>query len=116
MRNGLPARTDEVLEAAAVSAGQREGAAARAADGALGLARPAASGSRCRKNAARQDFSRSARARRSTGRAAAAREGPATEVSRTSTAASTAPARTVAARAVRAAGAGGLTANWARSR
>src|SRR5580658_1715846 len=69
------------------SAGQREGAAAWAADGALGLARPAASGSRWRRNAARQDFSRSARARRINGRAVAVRETPATEVSRASTAA-----------------------------
>src|ERR1700733_3627541 len=51
MRNGLPAGTNWVLEAAAVSAvsaGQRDEAAAGAADGALGLVRPAASGSRCR--------------------------------------------------------------------
>ena len=52
--------------------GQREMAAAWAADGALGLARPAASGSRWRKNAARQDFSRSAEARRIMGSAAVA--------------------------------------------
>ncbi len=88
--------------------------AARAADGALGLVRPAASGSRWRKNAARQDFSRSARARRISGRAAAVRETAATEVSRASTAANMAPARTVAARAV-AVGPirpEGLTASW----
>src|ERR1700721_1612425 len=83
-----------------VISGQREVAAAGASDGALGLVRPAASGSRWRKNAARQDFSRSARARRISGRAAAVRETPATEVSRASAAANTAPARTVAAKAV----------------
>src|SRR5580704_4705204 len=129
LRTALPAGTDEVLEAAAISPylrgddppnprafggrGQREVAAAGAAEGALGLVRPAASGSRWRKNAARQDFSRSARARRISGRAAAVRETPATEVSRASTAANMAPARTVAARAVRPEG---LTASWARSR
>src|SRR5580693_10614426 len=74
LRTALPAGTDEVLEAAAISPylrgddppnprafggrGQREVAAAGAAEGALGLVRPAASGSRWRKNAARQDFSR----------------------------------------------------------
>src|SRR6516225_2421133 len=134
MRNGLPARTDEVLEAAAVSAylrgddppnppslrwqGQREVAAAGAADGALGLVRPAASGSRWRKNAARQDFSRSARARRTCGRTAAVRETPATEVSRASTTASMAPARTVAASAVAIGPIRpvGPAASWARSR
>src|SRR5215470_13029462 len=83
-------------------AGHRHGAAAGAADGALGLGRPAASGSRWRRNAARQDFSRSAEARRVIGRAAVARERLATEASRTSTAANTAPARTAVARAVRA--------------
>ena len=86
-----------MLEAAA---GQREVAAARAADGALGLVRPAASGSRWRKNAARQDFSRSARARLISGGAAAVRETPATEVSRAAAAANMAPARTAAAKAV----------------
>src|SRR5262245_5898765 len=55
-------------------AGHRHGAAAGAADGALGLGRPAASGSRWRRNAARQDFSRSAEARRVIGRAAVDRE------------------------------------------
>src|SRR5580658_3335794 len=129
LRTALPAGTDEVLEAAAISPylrgddppnprafggrGQREVAAAGAAEGALGLVRPAASGSRWRKNAARQDFSRSARARRISGRAAAVREAPATEVSRASTAANMAPARTAAARAVRPEG---LPASWARSR
>src|SRR6202035_5092892 len=102
-----------VLEAAAVSAGQRDVAATGAADGALGLARPAASGSRWRKNAARQDFSRSARARRISGRAAAVRETPGTEVSRASTAANMAPARTAAVKAV---SPEGLTASWASSR
>src|SRR5580704_8797260 len=130
LRTALPAGTDEVLEAAAISPylrgddppnprafggrGQREVAAAGAAEGALGLVRPAASGSRWRKNAARQDFSRSARARRISGRAAAVREPPATEGSRASTAANIAPARTVAARAV-AVGPirpEGLTASW----
>ena len=76
--------------------GSARTAAAGAADGALGLDRPAASGSRWRKNAARQDFSRSAEARRIIGRAAVARERLATEVSRASTAANMAPARTAA--------------------
>src|SRR5580704_13607390 len=127
--NGLPAGMDEVLEAAALSPylrgddppnprgfggrGQREVAAAGAADGALGLVRPAASGSRWRKNAARQDFSRSARERRTSGRAAAVRETPATEVSRARTAANMVPARMVAARTV---SPEGLAASWVRSR
>src|SRR5260370_41854898 len=75
-------------------AGQQEMAAAWAADGALGLDRPAASGSRWRKNAARQDFSRSAEVRRIIGRAAVERETLQTEGSRARTATSTAPART----------------------
>src|SRR5208282_4523283 len=94
-------------------AGQRETAAAGAADGALGLDRPAASGSRWRRNAARQDFSRSAETRRIIGRAAVARETPATEVSRASTAAKTAPARMAPASAV---SPDGLTASCVRSR
>ena len=76
-------------------------AAAGAADGALGLDRPAASGSRWRRNAARQDFSRSAEARRTIGSAAVVRDRLATEVSRASTAANMAPARTAVASAVR---------------
>src|SRR2546423_15296046 len=81
--------------------GQRETAAAGAADGALGLARPAASGSRWRRNAARQDFSRSAEARRIIGSAAVVRDRLAPEVSRASTVANLAPARTAAASAGR---------------
>ena len=88
-------------------------AAAGAADGALGLARPAASGSRWRRNAASQDFSRSAQTRRISGMAAVARARPATEVSRAATAANAAPASTAPASTVRAEG---LTASWARSR
>ena len=42
-------------------------AAAGAADGALGRGLPAASGSRCRRNAAHQDFSRRPAARRVSG-------------------------------------------------
>src|SRR6202050_2201279 len=103
MRNGLPAGTNWVLEAAAVSAGQRDEAAAGAAVGALGLFRPAASGSRCRKNAARQDFSRSAEARRISGIAAASPDTLATEATSASTAARMAPARAAGARPVRAA-------------
>src|SRR5580693_1931810 len=94
-------------------AGQQEMAAAWAADGALGLDRPAASGSRWRKNAASQDFSRSAEARRIIGRVAVVRDTLATEVSRASTAANMAPARTAPASAVRP---DGLTASWVRSR
>src|SRR3977135_3532521 len=80
---------------------QRETAAAGAAEGALGLDRPAASGSRWRRNPAHQDFSRSAEARRIIGRAADVRDGPDTEVSRTRIAASMAPARPAPAIAVR---------------
>ena len=76
-------------------------AAAGAADGALGLARPAASGSRWRWNAARQDFSRIPEVRRIIGMAAAVRESLATEASRASTAARMAPASTAVASAVR---------------
>ena len=79
-------------------------AAAGAADGALGLDRPAASGSRWRRNTAPQDFSRSAEARRIIGSAAVVRDGLATEVSRASTAANIAPARTAVASAVRSEG------------
>src|SRR5581483_3638972 len=92
---------------------QREKAAAGAAEGALGLDRPAASGSRWRRNAARQDFSRSAEARRTSGRAAESGDGQATEAIRARTAASMAPARTVPARAVRP---DGLAVSWIRSR
>src|SRR2546423_2173082 len=81
--------------------GQRETAAAGAAEGALGLDRPAASGSRWRRNPARQDFSRNAEARRIIGSAADVRDGLDTEVSRTRIAASIAPARTAPAIAVR---------------
>ena len=87
-------------------------AAAGAAEGALGRDRPAASGSRWRKNATRQDLSRSAETRRVIG-AAAARESPATEVSRASTAANTAPARMAAASA---GSSEGVIASWVRSR
>jgi hypothetical protein len=68
----------DVLEAAAISAlhdklesyekaGARRQAAAGAADGALGLVLPRASGSRCRRKATRHDLSRSAATRRVTG-------------------------------------------------
>src|SRR5260370_20001394 len=89
------------VEAAGRSAARGGGAAAEAADGAVGLDLPAASGSRWRRNAARQDFSRSAEARRIIGRPAVARERLATEVSRASTAANMTPASTAPARAVR---------------
>src|SRR6202050_3996325 len=104
------------LEAAARTRGQADmagKAAAGAADGALGLARPAASGSRWRRNAARQDFSRSARARRSSGIAAVTRARPAIAVSSAKTAAKAAPASTAPASTV---SADGLTASCARSR
>ncbi len=84
-----------------LDARQLDMAAAGAAPGALGLARPAASGSRWRKNAARQDFSRIPEVRRIIGMAAAVRESLATEASRASTAASMAPASTAVASAVR---------------
>src|SRR5260370_5087728 len=113
MSHGLSSCDGWGLEAAARSAGQREMAAAEAADGALGLDLPAASGSRWRRNAARQDFSRSAEARRIIGRPAVARERLATEVSRASTAANMTPASTAPARAVRPEG---LTASCVRSR
>src|SRR5581483_11893226 len=77
--------------------GQRAAAAAGAADGALGLARPAASGSRCRWNAARQDRSRSAETRRTAGTPAATRDTRDSEVTSTSIAARAAPARAAAA-------------------
>src|SRR6185295_7341191 len=94
----------------------RERAAARAAEGALGLDRPAASGSRWRKNAARQDFSRRADVRRIIGSAAVVRERLAAEVSRASTAAaSTAPARTAAPPRASAVRPEGLVASWVTS-
>src|SRR5579863_8668620 len=76
-------------------------AAAGAAPGALGLARPAASGSRWRRKPARQDFSRIPEARRIIGMAAAVRESLATEAIRARTAASIAPASAAVASAVR---------------
>src|SRR5579862_4145530 len=76
-------------------------AAAGAAEGALGLARPAASGSRWRRKPARQDFSRIPEARRIIGMAAAVRESLATEAIRARTAASMAPASAAVASAVR---------------
>src|SRR5689334_10183927 len=97
----------------AASWGQRETAAAGTAEGALGLDRPAASGSRWRRNAAPQDFSRSAEARRISGWAADSGDGEATEAIRARTAASMAPARTVPASAV---SPDGLAASWIRSR
>src|SRR5579863_1830689 len=79
---------------------QLDMAAAGAAEGALGLARPAASGSRWRRNAARQHFSRIPEARRIIGMAAVP-ESLATEAIRAKTAASMAPASTAVASAVR---------------
>src|SRR5580658_4230366 len=94
----------------------QQAAAARAAEGALGLDRPRASGSRCRRKPARQDFSRRAAARRCIGSTAAPREVRATDARRTKAAARATLATTDAARAVSAVGPPARqAATWRRS-